>query len=192
MVRKYRDSFKDWNLYHKGVAAFITALVVSVLYHGYVVYGGAFEFKREQVIEAPVAEVWSFVTDNENRVRWQGELTLVNGLSFEEGRSRMLYWQRVYRRWRAWEETTELVQERVFRTRQEADHEVRWWSVELEPITPCQTKVVIRDVIRPNAYKDRFWFFRESDAQEKRMDVSIGALERWTAGKDAKQKSCQS
>ncbi len=192
MAKRYKDKFRDWNLYHKSVAAFVAALFVSVIYHAIIVYDGAFEYTDERIIEAPASEIWKFVTDNKNRVRWQGELILVNGLSIEEGRSRMLYWQRVYKRWRSWEQTTELVQERLFRSVQETDDDTHWWSVELEPLGECSTRVIIRDIIRPNAYEDRFWFFRRNDAAEdQRLEVSFNALERWTAGKDAQEKSCQ-
>ncbi len=190
--RKPKDRFRDWGLYHKAVAAFVVSLIIGVIYRALIVIDGAFEITDERLIHAPAEQVWEFVIDNKNRVRWQGELIEVAGFSIEEGDTRMLSWQRVYDRWRSWETTTDLIPFRVFKTHQEADEEERWFSVDLAPKGKCSTLVKLRELIRPKAYNDRFWFFRVSDVHQKRLAVSLEALDRWTAGRDAKEKSCQS
>jgi uncharacterized protein YndB with AHSA1/START domain len=173
-----KERFRDWNLYHKGVAAAIAAMVFWVLLRAILVIDGAFEVREEGIIEANPEEIWPYITENAKRDDWTAELMRVQGVSVEVGRNRFLYWKRRYDQWRSYEVTTGLVQNRVFQTEQVSDEDRRWWYVTLDPIAPCQTRVTFREVIEPLAYKDRFWFFRVEEARQKRLAYSLEALER--------------
>jgi len=174
-----KDKFRDWNLYHKSIVAVVAAFAVSVGLRAYLVYDGAFEISDEMVLNASADEIWPWVVDNKKRADWQGEVIRVQGLSVEVGRKRLLYWKRGYKRWHSFETTTALVAERLFKSEQESDFDTRWFEVELVPESSCQTKVKLREVIRPNDYEDRFWFFRVEAERRQRLENSLSALERW-------------
>jgi hypothetical protein len=175
---RVKEKFRDWNLYHKIVAAGIAAMVFWTVLRALFVIDTAFEVQDERVLNAEPAAIWPFVVENQLRDNWTAELVRVQGVSVEVGRNRFLYWKRRYQEWRSYEVTSALVHERVFHTVQSSDEDERWWEVELEPVGPCQTRVKLRELIRPIAYEDRFWFFRVQDERQQRLAISLDALNR--------------
>ena len=177
-----RDRFRDWNLLHKSVVAFIAAVAISLSFRAFIVIDAAFQTEQEIILPYDSAVIWPWVTDNQNRARWQAELIDLQrlmGVADTPGSTRLLFWKKRYKRWQAVEQTSEVVQERLFATLQESDGDQRWFRVELTPLGQCQTRVVIRETIRPLAYTDRFWFFRYSGDHADRLKVSLAALDRW-------------
>lgn len=177
-----KDRFRDWNLLHKSVVAVLAALFVGVAVRAIVAIDAGFEIKREVVVPYAAADVWSLVTDNQGRIRWQGQLVDIQRLSGapkEAGSTRLVFWQKGYRKWHAVEQTKEVLVERVFATVQESDHDQRWFRVELAPEGDCATRVSVREVIRPKNYNKRFWFFRQMEEHEQKWDASFAALDRW-------------
>lgn len=177
-IPRVKERFRDWNLYHKAVAATVAAMVFWVFLRAVFVYDTAFELKAEKTINANPEALWPYIIGNPLRDNWIAELLRVQGVSVDVGRNRFLYWKRRYTQWRSYEVTTALVKERIFHTAQTSDLDERWWEVELEPLGPCRTKVKLRELIRPLEYKDRFWFFRVEEERQARLDVSLEALER--------------
>ncbi len=173
------DRFRDWGLYHKAVAALVAGVVLSVVVRALIAIDAAYEIKDQIVIEASAAEIWPWVIENDKRSDWQGEVIRLNGVSTDVGRSRMLYWKRDYKRWRSYEVTTEIVPQRRLKTEQESDIDRRWWQVELVPQSPCRTRVILTEHIKPTLYADRFWFFQVREQRQKRLENSVRDLKRW-------------
>ena len=174
-----KDRFRDWGLYHKLVATAVVAFAFATGLRAFLVIDGAFELTEEVVLAANPDEVWPWIVENDKRPDWQGEITRVQGLSSDIGRNRLVYWKRGYSRWRSFELTTALVVGRLFKSEQESDFDRRWWQVELFQLEPCRTRVVLKEVIRPTEYKDRFWFFRVEEERQQRLIDSVEALKRW-------------
>ncbi|WP_417451863.1 SRPBCC family protein [Kordiimonas sp.] len=185
-----RDRFRDWNLLHKSVVAVLAALFVSLVFRLILVIDAGFELTHEVVLPYAAPEVWAFVSDDENRVRWQAELVdaqRLKGDMAQSGSTRLLFWKRGYKNWHAVEKTTEVLPERLFASIQESDKDQRWYRLELSPEGPCETRVLVREVIRPKSYNNRFWFFREEEVHDARWEASFAALGRWldrTAGQN--------
>jgi len=176
---KAKDRFRDWNLYHKGIVAAFAAFVFVVCVRAFLVYDGAFEIVDRRVLNTSASNIWPWVVENKKRADWQGEIIRVQGLSVAVGRKRLLYWKRGYKQWRAFETTTALVTERLFKSTQESDFDMRWFEVELVPGGACRTEVKLREVIQPTDYSERFWFFNVQEERERRLENSLDALERW-------------
>ena len=179
-----KDRFKDWNLLHKSVVAVLAALFVGVAVRAIVAIDAGFELKHEAVVPYATSDVWSLITSNKGRIRWQGQLVDIQRLTgepTETGSTRLIFWKVGYKAWHAVEQTREVLPERVFATIQESDKDHRWFRVELTPEGDCSTRVKISEIIRPVAYNKRFWFFREMEEHEAKWDASFEALERWLA-----------
>jgi len=182
-----RDQFRDWNLYHKSIVVLIAAMVFGVIVRAIVVYDTAFEVTGERVITASAGAVWTMMSDDENRDKWQAEmhdLVELTGQTNEIGTTRLVFWKRELKRWQSVERTQNLIPGRVLQFTQTSDQDTRWVSLSLEVIGTCQTRLTIEEIIEPSAYKDRFWFFSERDAHEKRLAASFDAMERWATVDD--------
>lgn len=182
MARKVKDRFRDWNLLHKATIAVIAAFFISVLFRAVLVIDAGFEMEEEIILPYDTTTIWPWVYSMERRSDWQGELVdLVKytGDAAKTNSTRLLYWKRGYRRWQAVEQTTEVVQERLYATIQESDIDQRWFRVELTPTGPCETKVRLYEIIRPKDYEARFWFFTRRGEAADRLAISLGALDRW-------------
>lgn len=177
-----RDQFRDWNLYHKSIVVLLAAMVFGVIVRAIVVYDTAFEVSDERLINASAEAVWSLVSDDENRDKWQAEmmdLAELTGHTAEVGSTRLVFWQRELKRWQAVERTQNILPGRVLNVIQTSDQDTRWVSITLDVVAPCQTQLTIKEIIEPSAYKDRFWFFSEREDHEKRLLASLDAMERW-------------
>jgi len=174
-----KEKFRDWNLYHKGIVAALAAFAVAVGIRAYLVYDGAFEVSAERVLDASAADIWPWVITNGKRADWQGEVLRIQGLSVDVGRKRLLSWKRGYERWQSFETTTTLVNERLFKSKQDSDFDTRWFEVELVPAGDCKTNVKLREIIQPTAYSERFWFFRIETERQQRLENSLDSLGRW-------------
>lgn len=177
-----KDRFRDWNLYHKSVVAVLAAFAVSIVFRLILVIDAAFEVTEEVVLPYDAEAIWAWVTQDENRGRWQAELVDVQrlqGNETEAGSTRLVFWKKRGKRWHAVEQTSEVLPGRVFATIQESDDDQRWFRVELRPEDTCSTRIRVSEVIRPKAYSDRFWFFREADEHEEKWGTSLEALDRW-------------
>lgn len=188
-MRVKQDRFRDWNIYHKSVVLFLSAIGVWVLIHAYFSWDGAYQETREVSLPYSAENLWPLLTGDEMRDLWFAELIDVNGLSGKEatvGATRLLFWKHRYKRWHSVERITDLVPNRLFKTIQESDHETRWLHVELKPISPCETHITLQEIIYPTAYKDRFWFFRDFTRHEQRLDDSMQSLATWAEKKDTR------
>ena len=174
-----KERFRDWGLYHKLVAAMLVAMALSVVVRALLAIDAAYEVKDEIVIEASTAAIWPWVLENTKRADWQGEIVRVSGISSDKGSSRLVFWKRRYKTWRSYEITTALVKERLFRSEHDSDEDKRWWQIELVPEAPCRTKVIYTETIQPNAYEDRFWFFRVRDERQQRVENSVKSIKGW-------------
>lgn len=182
MARKVKDRFRDWNLLHKSVVMVIIAFFLSVTVWSVWVIDAAFELEHEVVLPYEAASVWDWVYDPERRTDWQAELVDFApyvGVPEKVESTRLLYWKRGFKRWQAVERTREVVQNRLYATAQESDHDQRWFRVEIVPEGPCKTRLLLVEVIRPKFYSDRFWFFTSNREAQERLETSAKALKRW-------------
>ncbi|MFC4348929.1 hypothetical protein ACFO5Q_13835 [Kordiimonas lipolytica] len=185
MDRKVKDRFRDWNLLHKSVVALIAAFFVSVAYRAVIVIDSAFEVQQEAVLPYAAETIWPWIYTPERRSNWQAwqiDYAPYMGAPDKVESTRLARWKKEYKRWHAVERTTEVVQARVYATVQESDKDTRWFRVELTPEGPCSTRVRLYDMVRPKGYEERFWFFTSLDDEQKRVDASLKALDRWVDG----------
>lgn len=105
-----------------------------------------------------------------------GELT---GEAGEADTTRLLFWRRKFKRWQAVERVTNVLPQRLISYLQESDIDQRWFTVELVPVTECETRIIMKEVIFPLEYAKRFWFFRETEAAENRLTAAQRALGGW-------------
>lgn len=179
---KVKDKFRDWNLYHKSIVIGIAAVILWIMVWAVRVYDGAFEFEREETLPYSAATIWPWLIADENRPRWSAELVDVGrlvGTAGELDTTRLLFWRQGYKRWQSVERVTMVLPERIIKTAQESDKDLRWTTVELVPVGACETRVVLKETIRPIEYNDRFWFFRRSEEHEARQSESHRALKSW-------------
>jgi len=179
-----RDKFRDWNIYHKSVVILLSAMVFGVIVRAVLVIDTAFEVADERIINASADRVWSLVSIDSNRDKWQGEmvaLAKLTGTTVEQGSTRLVFWRRELKRWQSVERTRNILPGRILNLIQTSDQDTRWVAITLEVISTCQTKLSIVEIIEPSAYKDRFWFFSQRTIHENRLTASFNAMERWAA-----------
>lgn len=184
-----RDKFRDWNLYHKSIVILLAAMAFGVIVRAIVVYDTAFEIVDQRIINASADTVWTLVSDDESRDKWQAELidmVELTGPTNEPSSTRLIFWKQDLKRWQAVERTQNLLTGRVLKLLQTSDQDTRWVSFTLDVIGPCQTMLNIEEIIEPSAYKDRFWFFGQRTNHEKRLSASLDAMERWATAEDTK------
>ncbi len=182
-----RDRFSDWSLYHKLVLAFVAALGVGIVIRAILVIDTAFEVTYQRDVNASAETVWSWVSGDTNRDKWQAELmdlVELTGPSTEPGATRLVFWKRGLRRWQAVERTRDIIPGRVLSLYQSSDQDTRWVSISLQVIDTCTTTVTIEEIIEPSEYLKRFWFFNQRPLHNQRMAASLDALERWTSRED--------
>lgn len=182
-----RDRFSDWNLYHKAVLAFVSALAFGVFVRALLVIDTAFEVREERVIAASAGTVWAWLSSDTDRDKWQAELidlVELTGPTVEPGATRLVFWKRGLRRWQAVERTRDMLMGRVLGLYQTSDQDTRWVTMTLDVIDACHTGLTIEEIIEPAEYLDRFWFFNQRTIHDARLTASLDALERWTAISD--------
>ncbi len=187
-----KDRFRDWNLYHKSVAALVAALGVGVVLRAILVIDTAFQVEGERIVNAGADTIWALMATDAERDKWQAEmvdLVELTGPTDEASATRLLFWKRGLKRWQAVERTRSALPGRQLELEQSADKDTRWVTMNLEVIGPCQTKVSIVEIIEPEAYLDRFWFFNERTLHENRLNASFDAMERWAS---AAEPACES
>lgn len=178
-----KDRFSEWNLYHKSVAALVTAMGFGVLLRAILVIDTAFEVESERVIDASADAVWTLMATDTERDKWQAEmvdLVELTGPTNETGATRLLFWKRGLKRWQAVERTRGVLEGRVLEFEQSADRDTRWVTMTLEAVDVCKTRLSIVEIIEPAEYLDRFWFFSERTLHEERLNASFDAMQRWT------------
>jgi hypothetical protein len=186
-----RDRFRDWNLYHKTIMVVLAAITFGTLVRAILVFDTAFQLTNQKVVEASPSQIWLWMTGEALRDDWQAELISVVSLSgdtIEKGTTRLMFWQRGFKRWQSAETTLNLIPERVLVLRQDSDIDTRWVTMSLEVISECKTRVTIDEIIEPSNYADRFWFFNERDLHEARIETSLNDLGRWLQETDS---ACQ-
>lgn len=179
-----KDRFRDWNLYHKTIVLALVACVLWVAAWAVMVVDGAFEFEHEETLPYSASAIWPWVVGDAARPRWTAELVDIGELTGEAGEAettRLLFWRRGYKRWQAVERVTNAVQERIVSFAQDSDIDQRWFSVELVPVSACETRIILKETVFPLEYAKRFWFFQETDIAEMRLSESHRALARWVA-----------
>lgn len=182
-----KDRFSDWNLYHKTVAALMTAFAFGIVLRGILVIDTAFEVKDDRTISASSAAIWHLMSVDTERDKWQAELldvAALTGPSSETGATRLLFWKRGLKRWQAVERTREVLQQRVLSFEQSSDQDSRWVTMNLDEEDVCRTRLSITEIIEPAEYLDRFWFFFRRTAHEDRLAASLDAMERWAKVSD--------
>lgn len=187
-----RDRFGDWNLYHKSVAALVSALAFGIVLRGVLVIDTAFEVSGSREINASAGTVWSFMAADDQRDRWQAEmvdLVELTGPTAEPGATRLIFWKRGTKRWQSVERTRDSLTGRVLSFEQSADEDTRWVTMTLTVVDACTTRLDIEEIIEPAEYLDRFWFFSARSQHESRLNASFDAMERWAKLEDT---SCAS
>lgn len=185
-IGEVKDSFQDWNLLHKSVVVLIVSFFAGIVYNAVNVIDGAFQFEEEATLPYSAETIWPWIYDAQRRPDWQAyviDSTPYTGDAQEAESTRLIFWQKDYDRWHAIERTSEVVQARLYSTYQESDTDRRWLRVELNPVGPCETRVRIEETIFPLDYEERFWFFRHRDEAQERLEISLGALNRWLESK---------
>lgn len=179
-----RERFGDWNLYHKFVAALAVSIVAGVILRAILVIDTAFEVTSSRIIRADAETIWDYVVTDDLRDNWQGELVdlvELNGMTDEKDSSRLLFWKRDLKRWQSVERTRAVVRGRSVSLYQESDRDKRWVDISLTVISDCETRLTISEIIVPERYQDRFWFFGERNLHEARHIASLASMEHWAA-----------
>ncbi len=182
-----KDRFRDWNIYHKCVAAFVAAIAFGVVLRAVLVIDTAFEVSDRRVIAASAETIWSLMSTDEERDKWQAEmidLVELTGPTTEAGATRLLFWQRGLRRWQSVERTRDMLSGRVLGMIQSSDIDTRWVTMTLDVLDTCRTELMIEEIIEPADYLDRFWFFSQRAIHENRLASSLDAMERWVSIED--------
>ena len=182
-----RDSFRDWNLYHKAIVVLISAMAFGIIVRAVVVFDTAFEITGERTVNASAETVWQLISHDKSRDKWQAEivdLVELTGPTNERGATRLVFWRRGTKRWQAVERTGDLLPGRLLSLIQNSDQDTRWITISIEVLGKCQTKLSIKEIIEPSAYKDRFWFFNQRTFHENRLAASFDAMDRWAATTD--------
>lgn len=182
-----KERFGDWNLYHKSVAALVSALAFGIVLRGILVIDTAFEVTDGRDINSSVTSVWTLLSQDDNRDRWQAEmidLVELTGPTAEPGATRLIFWKRGLKRWQAVERTRDSLQGRILSFEQSSDRDTRWVTMSLTVIDACTTRLDIEEIIEPKEYLDRFWFFSARGQHQDRLDASFDALERWAKQED--------
>ena len=180
-----KDSFQDWNLFHKSVVMFFVILFSAALARGvFVVEGGTYLVEVEKNLSYSPNIIGPWINDNENRARWQAQVTeflKFSGATDEVGSTRRVYYRRDGEEWFSFEQTTVSEPNKSYKTIQQDDVllEDRSFEVIIEPISGCESKIILKEVIFPRDYSDRYWAFMEKSARRDRLKVSVDALERW-------------
>ncbi len=180
-----KDRFQDWGLFHKSVVIFFVILFSAALARGvFVVEGGTYLIKAEQVFSFDPEQINPWIVESENRVRWQAEVTDFLKYSGDErkvGSTRRVDHRRDGEEWVSFEQTTEIEPNKLYKTVQadEVKLEDRSFEVTMQSVNSCQTKVVIKEIIFPRRYFDRYWAFLDKSQRQKRLKVSLNALDRW-------------
>jgi len=183
-----KDKFRDWNLYHKAIVIMLVGITAWIIGWAILVYDGAFELKHETIISRNTAVIWPWIIKNETRPRWTAELIDIGPLAGEDGdvdSTRLLFWRHRLKRWQAVEHVTSMIAERKITSTQESDQDLRWLDLELIPSGLCETRIILKETIRPLKYVDRFWFFARKGDHEKRQQESLQALKRWVVDTSA-------
>lgn len=182
-----KDRFRDWNIYHKCVAAFVAAMAFGVVLRAVLVIDTAFEVNDRRVFAASAETIWALMSTDEERDKWQAEmidLVELTGPTTEAGATRLLFWKRGLRRWQSVERTRDMLTGRVLGMVQSSDNDTRWVTMTLDVLDTCQTELVIEEIIEPANYLDRFWFFSQRTIHENRLASSLDAMERWVSIED--------
>ncbi len=177
-----KERFRDWNLYHKSIVVGLAACVLWIAVWAIMVIDGAFDFEREETLPFSTEAIWPWVVADENRPRWTTELIDIGELTGEAGEAdttRLLFWRRKFKRWQAVERVVNALPQRLVSYVQESDIDQRWFTVELVPVTACETRIIMKEVIFPLEYAKRFWFFRETETAENRLVEAQRALGSW-------------
>ena len=178
-----KESFQDWNLFHKSVVIFFVILFSAAFARGvFVVEGGTYLVQTERVFPFNPDQIIPWVVESENRARWQAEVTeflKFSGDDYEVGSTRRAYHKRRGEEWFAFEQTVEVGQKHKVLQQDNVKFEDRSLEVSLKSLRPCETMLVMKEVIYPRDYSDRYWAFLEAGSREKRLEVSMDALERW-------------
>lgn len=180
-----KDRFQDWGLFHKLVVIFFVILFSAALARGvFVVEGGTYLVKAEQIFPFDPEQINPWIVESENRVRWQAEVTDFLKYSGDErkvGSTRRVDHRRDGEEWVSFEQTIEIEPNKLYKTVQadEVKLEDRSFEVTMQSVSSCQTKVVIKEVIFSRRYFDRYWAFLDKSKKQKRLKVSLNALDRW-------------
>lgn len=181
---------RDWNLYHKVIMTVLVALAFTLVLRLVLsIWGGAITVRADIEIDASPEEVWSLVTENDERARWEAHVIDVVRLSGEAGApgsTRFVFWKTPEgKRWNALEETAVFEPDSRIVFRRESDDFNRLLDVQVEALEPCKSRVTVREVVRPTAYGRRAFAFLYKGAYEERLDVSVNALKTWAARRTA-------
>ncbi len=175
----------NWPIFHRIMLVVLVGIFTFSGYQAwYAAANGTYRVASERVIDAPAEALWDFVTQTENRVRWQAyipDMTRMKGEPLTAGSTRLLVWRdQNRRRWTAYEETVEVVPGMYFVTNQRSEKDERSLQIRLEPLGDCRTRVVLEERIRPTDYYKRLIapFTRLRD--KARFTRSFNALARWT------------
>lgn len=180
-----KESFQDWNLFHKAVVMFFVILFSAALARGiFVIEGGTYLVQAERAFPFNPGQIYPWLVEGENRARWQAEVTeflRFSGDDYEVGSTRRAYHKRDGEEWFAFEQTTEAETGLQYKTVQQDDIKLEDRSVEvlLQSSKACQSKLVMKEVIHARDYADRYWAFLDVSDRERRLEISLDALERW-------------
>jgi uncharacterized protein YndB with AHSA1/START domain len=161
---------------------FLAALFTGGLYNAYIVIDAAFEVEAERTLAYSPDAIWPWIYDPERRTDWQTHV--IDAVPYmgdpqESESTRLLFWKLRGKRWHAVERTADVLPMRLYSTVQESDKDARWLKVELDPVSACETRVTMREVIQPKAYGERYWFFMNRSEARARLSTSLEALDRW-------------
>lgn len=160
----------------------MAAIGFGIILRAILVFDTAFEVKGSAVINADAGTVWTWMTDDKNRSRWQTEIidfVRLTGQTQDVGATRLVFWKRDLKRWQATERTLGAVPGRALNLMQQSDIDKRWLTLSLEVISDCQTRLSIDEIIEPSSFSDRFWFFNARTGHETRIQTSFDALNTW-------------
>lgn len=174
----------EWPIYHRVALAFLISIFAFGAYQAfYAHYNGTYRVTGSAVIDNSAERIWPFITNIENRARWQAyvlDITRLKGDPAFAESTRILYWRDANRRrWTAFEETLEAIPGLYYATNQKSDKDERSMAIKLEPLGDCKTLISIEERIRPQTYDNRLIAPITRLRDKARLNESFTDLKRW-------------
>ncbi|WND02877.1 SRPBCC family protein [Temperatibacter marinus] len=176
---------KGYNGFHKTVAIGLIILVVLAILRGFmVISGGNLLVKVDRTLTLKPKDIWPYIVQPDLRDNWVVELVdhaPLSGQPYEVESSRLLFWKRDFRRWSGTETTETITPQRFYRSYIVSQTFRSNWTVELEALGNCQTKISYSILMREEDYTSRYFAFLKKSTEAEKLGRSLDALDEWAS-----------
>lgn len=173
---------RGWTRYHLSVVAFFAALAFGALLRGVlVINSGGWEV--DKTIDLPFApeQLWPIVSAADQRVKWHAGVSDILPLKKAEsgmiGSTYSIWYLRHPITWRGKETIMKYVPGRLMVTYIDSELDERNFSIELQPVSDCLTRVRLRETVAPKNYWQRYRAIYDAFGEADRAERSLTQLE---------------